>query len=137
MRVLKQGCERYRQAMKDTSGIDPFVEAVTGASSVHLAYRKDFVQQDSIAVVSDHGLQPETHTSAKANAWFAWLMKQCDGRIQIQCALNGKEKKVGKYRLDGFVEIPSWSQMRIPGYPFHTGKIDLEFNGVSFDWFWF
>ncbi len=129
VQLLKEGCEHYRKAMKQTSGIDPFIEAVTGAAAVHLAYRKEFLEEDSVVVVSDHGLQPETQTSAKANAWLAWLMKKSNG-LHIQCILNGKEKVMGRYRLDGFVQISEKDSVRLYGHPFLTGKIVLEFNGV-------
>ncbi len=116
--------------MKQASGVDPFVEAVTGAAAVHLAFRKEYLQEDSLVVVSDHGLQPETHTSAKANAWLAFLMKKSNG-LEIQCALNGKEKTVDRFCLDGYVELSESDSIRLCGRPFLTGKIALEFNGVS------
>ncbi len=103
VKLLREGCEIYRKQFIQMWGLDPFIEAITGASATHKAFRKKYLKPNSIVVVSNHGLCPEIHCSAITNGWLTWLMKKND--VTIRTSLNGSEIKVGKYRLDGYLVI--------------------------------
>ena len=92
---------------------------------MHLAFRKDYYDENSILVVSDHGLQPDTKYSRVAMAWLKYLEEV--ENITIHSAWNGRELKVGQYRLDGWAEVTNAS---LTTYPHITsGKVAFEFYG--------
>ncbi len=128
--LLREGCEMYRKEFITMWGLDPLVSAITGASATHLAFRKNYLKPDSILVLSDHGLQPETHYLAMANGWLAWIMQK--DQVEIQCALNGKERKVGSCHLDGYLGTNQGEFPLRASYPSATGYVAFEFYGCLF-----
>ncbi len=110
--------------------LDPFISAIMGAAATHLAFRKHYLKPDTLVVVSDHGLQPQTQCSAIADGWLAWIMHQ--EKVHIQCALNGTEKRVGPYKLDGCMGTEDGQFPLEMTYPRATGYIAFEFYGCMF-----
>ena len=103
VQILHDGCENFRKHFIENCKLDPFLEAVTLSSACNKTYRKNDLTIDTLITVSPRGLQQNTKTSYPANIWLKWIMQQED--ITIQCALNGKEKQIGYYRLDGYIKL--------------------------------
>lgn len=93
------------------SGVDPFQCALTIASACHLVYRRNFMPKDSIALIPDFGYQHSESTSYKARIWLKHISVTKD--LNILHALNGKEKQIDQYKLDG------WCDATQTGYEFH------------------
>ena len=85
----------------DETGIDPFDKALTIASYCHQVYRTNFLQKDTIAILS-HARQLKTKQSVEAIKWLSYTSEKED--IHIQHVKNGGEKRVGNYSLDGYCE---------------------------------
>ncbi len=130
VKVLREGCELYRKEALKLMGLDSLVTAVTGAHAINQAFRMSYMEPQSIAVVSDHGLKPDTQYSMIACIWLEWVM-ECEAKagnpIKIQYAFNGGERKIGKYHVDGYV----FTFSPLCTYPGCSGNIAFEFNGVS------
>ena len=58
--------------------------------------------KDSIPWIPANGYNPQEKTSKKADQWLKYLAEK--NNIIIQHAKNGGEKKIGKYKVDGFCE---------------------------------
>ena len=99
--ILAKCCLLYREMFKDETGIDPFDKALTIASYCHQVYRTNFLQKDTIAILS-HARQLKTKQSIEAIKWLSYTAEKED--IRIQHVRNGGEKRVGIYSLDGYCE---------------------------------
>ncbi len=129
VKLLWEGCESYRAQAVEYMGLDPLVTAVTGAQGINQAYRMKFMPPDSIVIVLDHGLLPQTQYSAIACTWLEWLMHseaKAGNAISIKYALNGGEQKIENYRVDGYLET---AQPLVANYAGACGKIVFEFYG--------
>ncbi|OOY33751.1 hypothetical protein BOV88_13610 [Solemya velum gill symbiont] len=117
--ILRRCCIRFRELFMDvtrkgeTLGIDPFEECVTIASACNLVFRKMFLEPETIGIIPAHGYRPEEKQSAKAIRWIKYLAHT--EKRHIQHALNGGEKKIGPYRVDGYYET-RLSQVLFQGY---------------------
>ena len=99
--ILAKCCRLYREMFNDETGIDPFDKALTIASYCHQVYRTNFLQKDTIAILS-HTHQLKTKQSVEAIKWLSYTSEKED--IHIQHVKNGGEKRVGNYSLDGYCE---------------------------------
>ena len=99
--ILAKCCLQYREMFKTITGIDPFDKSITIASYCQQVYRTNFLQKDTIAILS-HAHQFKTKQSAKALKWLSYTAEKED--IHIQHIKNGGEKRVSKYSLDGYCE---------------------------------
>ena len=95
----------------DDVGVDPFLSCLTIASACHLVYRRNFMPKNSIALIPEFGYTKFETSSHKAITWIRYISKL--NNIQIQHGRNGKEKQIGKYKLDG------WCNLTKTGYEFH------------------
>ena len=107
--LLMEGCLRFRRIIIDStkrnnedSGVDPFRVAITMASLCNYIYRRNYMPQDTIAIIPDNGYNPRLMSSKKAQRWLDFQAEK--DKVFIQTASNGGEKKVGNYQLDGFCE---------------------------------
>ena len=99
--ILANCCLLYRKMFQKETGIDPFDKALTIASYCHQVYRTNFLEKDTIAILS-HARQLKTKQSAEAIKWLSYTAEKED--IRIQHVKNGGEKRVGNYSLDGYCE---------------------------------
>ena len=99
--ILAKCCLQYREMFKDITDIDPFDKSLTIASYCHQVYRTNFLQKDTIAILS-HARQLKTKQSVEALKWLSYISEKED--IHIQHVKNGGEKRVGNYSLDGYCE---------------------------------
>ena len=92
-------------------GLDPFLQCLTIASVCHFVYRRNFMPSKSIALIPPFGYDECDKTSHKSILWLKYL--SFVNKVIIQHGRNGKEKKIGKYQLDG------WCEETSTGYEFH------------------
>ena len=99
--ILRNCCMKFREMLRDETGIDPFDTCLTIASYCHEVYRTKYLKKDSIAVFQ-HDRQLKMKQSNMAIKWLSYEMESED--IHIQHVRNGGEKRIGKYSLDGYCE---------------------------------
>ena len=107
VRLLAEGCLIFRKCCiestkKDSEdiGIDPFLHNVTIASFCNLLYRRNFMPQDSIAIIPENGYHPEQKQSKKALLWMKYLSEKNNINIRHKGHVDG-EYKVGQFFVDG------------------------------------
>ncbi|KAM3921576.1 uncharacterized protein RB166_010983 [Leptodactylus fuscus] len=120
--VLRQACIRYRDRVIEmtekevvrycpdqranivvTVYIDPF-QLTTLASVCMSMYRFKFLPKRRIAIVpADNYNKTKKRYSTPAIQWLMYVARS--ENIEIQHALRGGEKKVGKYFLDGYANV--------------------------------
>ena len=99
--ILRRCCLEFRELFWSVTGIDPFEKCLTIASACNLVFRKNFLGEETIAILPPNGYRPHKH-SIFAYKWLSFTAKH--NNVGIQDAGNSGEKRVGKYRLDGFDE---------------------------------
>ena len=99
--ILQRCCLQFRELFRDVTAIDPFEECLTIASACNDVFRKNFLEEDVIAIIPPHGYNPENRQSVLARKWLSYTAEK--NNIHIQHAHNGGEKRVGShYLLDGY-----------------------------------
>ena len=71
--ILMEGCLKFRSIVmeqtklnNDDIGVDPFRVAITLASLCNHIYRRNFMNEDTIAVIPENGYNPKQNSSKKA-----------------------------------------------------------------------
>ena len=105
---------KFRQLFIELCGIDPF-GSVTIASACQKYFRTFLLEENTIAIISQHGYVGNRLYSMESIEWLEWINSRNGGRIQH--ARNGGEKKIGRYQVDG--------------YDLHTRTV-YEYNGCVF-----
>ncbi|XP_062602299.1 uncharacterized protein LOC134264018 [Saccostrea cucullata] len=100
--ILRRCCARFRSTLKSLVNVDPFQESITFANAANLAYRRNFMPKDSIAIIPNLGYDPARQYSAKACRWLTWMSHQ--NGCHIRHARNGGEVPIGNYTVDGYQE---------------------------------
>ena len=99
--ILRKCCMEFREMLRNETDIDPFGKCLTIASYCHEVYRTNYLKKDTIAVFQ-HDRQLKMKQSNMAVKWLSYEMESKD--IHVQHVRNGREKRVGKYSLDGYCE---------------------------------
>lgn len=122
VKILREACNRFREQVMQMTGrefftgnggevleecetrcIDPF-QYVTIASICMAQYRFMFLKKDTIALAPlDNYQKSKKSYSACSIQWLLYIAHS--EKISIQHALQGGEKQVGTYFLDGFAII--------------------------------
>ncbi|XP_071037010.1 uncharacterized protein [Parasteatoda tepidariorum] len=101
--ILRKGCLELRRLFLQILNVDPF-KYVTLAGLCMTIFRDKFLKRNTIAI-DDDVIQKDQY-SKKSIAWLDYISQK--ENINIQHALNGKEKKLklGKkyYKVDGFYD---------------------------------
>ena len=107
--LLAEGCLRFGDINLESSkkdpldpGIHPFKTNLTISSYCNTLFRRNFMPKDSIPWIPANGYNPNEKTSKKAEQWLKFLA--VTEEIYIQHSKNGGEKKIGKYKVDGYCE---------------------------------
>ena len=114
----------YNAISKETMGIDPLVECMTASSAAHLSFKTNFMEKDSICVVSDHGLLGETRISKLSETVLSFL--EVTNNIKIESSLHGRETLVAGYKVDGFYRIKNGESL--PMWPALPPGTDIVFE---------
>ena len=100
--ILRLCCLEFRKLFRDVTDIDPFEKCLTIASACSLVYRTNFLDEDTIAVITPHGYRSDGKQSVMALKWLSYTAEK--NEIYIQHIRNGGERRVGNYLLDGYHE---------------------------------
>ena len=98
--ILRRCCLEFRELFRDVTDIDPFEKCLTIASACNLVFRKNFLKENTIAIIPPHGYRPKDKQSILALKWLSYTAEK--NNIYIQHARNAGEKRVGNYLLDGY-----------------------------------
>ena len=99
--ILRNCCMKFREMLREITGIDPFEKCITIASVCHEVYRTNYLEKDTIAVFNNNR-QLKTKQSNIAVKWLSWVAEESE--IDIEHVRNGGEKRIGKYSVDGYCE---------------------------------
>ena len=99
--ILRRCSLEFRELFHEITEIDPF-RTLTIASVCHKVYRTKYLPKDTIVIIPPLGYTPKAKQSLVAHKWLSYLSEKND--VFIQHALDGGEKRVGKYFLDGYCE---------------------------------
>ena len=99
--ILRNCCMKFREMLREITGIDPFEKCMTIASVCHEVYRTNYLEKDTIAVFNNNR-QLKTKQSNIAVKWLSWVSEKDE--IDIEHVRNGGEKRIGKYSLDEYCE---------------------------------
>ena len=102
--ILKLGCLSFRDSFMQLTGskIDPFRDCCTLASLCQKTFRTLFMKNQSMALINENGFNPTNQYSKKQIEWIQYTAEK-EG-VQIRHCLNGREFKIGKYKVDGYCE---------------------------------
>ena len=107
--ILRRCCVQFRYLFQKVTstglsdkGVDPFQNCITIASACNLVFRRNFLTPKTIAVLPPNGYNCTDKQSAAALRWLKYV-DYTEG-IHIQHAQNSGEKRIGKYKVDGFSE---------------------------------
>ena len=85
------------------TGIDVLQQCMTIASACMRHFRTNHLDAAKLAIVSDRGYDYADHQSMLALRFLRWYMEE--KKVYVQHAYSKeREKKVGKYKLDGWIE---------------------------------
>ena len=126
--ILRRCCLEFRELFRDVTDIDPFEKCLTIASACNLVFRKNFLKENTIAIIPPHGFRPKDKQSILALKWLSYTAEK--NNIYIQHAHNAGEKRVGNYLLDGY-DQESNTAYEINGCFWH-GKTSLVLNALNF-----
>jgi hypothetical protein len=102
VKLLKEGCLQYRQFIFGISGVEPLAEVITLASMTHLIFRKLNMIPSTIPIIPEKGYNSKQIYSKISMLWLKYVANT--KKIHINHRLNGGEKKIGKYYVDGICE---------------------------------
>lgn len=99
--ILGRCCAQFRTTIQTLDRGNPFQEAITFASTANLAYRRSFMPEHTIAIISNLRYHPARQYSIKACRWLAWE----DREKSIRHAKNGGEVRLWNFTVDGYDEV--------------------------------
>ena len=111
VRLLKQGCMKFQVQFKEICGFNPMKNCITIASACNMAYRKNWMPENQIAIQPVHGWCTNHIQSHKALTWLYWEEKQLtrsDLLPRIAHVMNNGERKLKdgtkSFLVDGYNE---------------------------------
>lgn len=78
VRLLKQGCMKFQTQFKDICGFNPMEHCITIASACNVAFRKNWMPENKIAVQPVRGWRPYHIKSYAALTWLYYEEKKND-----------------------------------------------------------
>lgn len=100
--LLMEGCLQFLDFIYGISKIEPMGEVITLASLTHEIFRKLNMIEDSIGIIPEKGYNAKQVYSKISMFWLKHLSHK--HKIDIQHRLNGGEKKIDRYLVDGYCE---------------------------------
>ncbi|KAK3107046.1 hypothetical protein FSP39_005868 [Pinctada imbricata] len=119
--ILRRCCLEFRSLMinltqskterssKKSSpvAVDPF-QYVTISSVCMAVYKFKFLKENTIGLLPFSGLTSRDRFSKISIVWLKWLMNlsvKANQPINIEHGENGRERRIGKYKVDGYCEM--------------------------------
>ena len=100
--ILRQACMHFQSMCLKLADVDPFAESITFASTGNIAFRRNHMKKDTIAIIPPRGYPSPRQYSASALRWLSWKEHQMGQTIKH--ARHGGEVQVGSYHVDGYHE---------------------------------
>jgi hypothetical protein len=100
--LLKAIIAMRRILLHITEGYDPLPESRSIASLALAVYKKCFLKSNTIAIIPNGGYEKWDKSSDKALKLMNWISKKRN--VMVQHAGNGREFKIGPFKVDGFIE---------------------------------
>jgi hypothetical protein len=94
--ILLIAIQEFRKSFKSVAGFDSIEKYFTLPSMSYGAFRRDYLQPETIGLTPFNDYHPNRTHSVIADIWMDWLEHQ-DGNIIIT-----REQKLGKYPVDGY-----------------------------------
>ena len=98
--IIRRCCLEFKKLMAETCNLNPFKRCITVASACNCVFRQEFLEQETIGLISSQGYQPARKYSLMALQWLAWILHQTGDHILH--ALNGGEQKMDGNYVDGY-----------------------------------
>ena len=102
VQILRESCLKFRDLFHAETNVDPFLEGNTIASACSVVFRQNFLAEDTIAIIPEGGYRRQEKQSVIALKWLMWIEKT--ENVAVQHKLTGGEKKLGQFRVDGYIE---------------------------------
>lgn len=103
VKLLADGCFKFRDIIYSLAEIEPFFNNYTIASLTHSIYRLKFMPFESIGVIPENGYNPHEQSSRKAAQWIGWIEESRGIKIPYHAYSRLGEMRIGPYKLDGFI----------------------------------
>jgi hypothetical protein len=98
--ILRKACVNFYSYFREHFGFNIFETSLTIAASCNKIFRSKFMQKDSIGIIPLNGYRFVDNQSLIALKWL-YTQEFIHG-FSIEHAGNGREKKIGNYRVDGY-----------------------------------
>ena len=72
VRLLKEGCIQFQKSFKQVAGFNAMLNCITIAQACGMAYRRNWMPKNTIAVQPLHGRRPTHNHSRAALEWLCW-----------------------------------------------------------------
>jgi hypothetical protein len=95
--VLRLCAMKFREQFISATKIDPFTK-VTISAACRAYFTTYLMRENTIAMISANGFNPNRKTSLEATEWFEYLNNR---GADIEHGRNGSERKVGNFFIDG------------------------------------
>ena len=112
MQVLKEACLTFPHEMKELTGVNPLIQAVTIASTAFLVRRKNYLEQDLVALEPRNGWRKhQVNQSQETIEWLEFEDSKVGGMGRIQHVRNSRDGEVKvltpaqAYFVDGYDEV--------------------------------
>jgi len=106
VKLLKAGCQKFRQEFEQKADFDPMEKCVTIASACNRFWRKKLVPLNTIASRPPRGWHgARSNQSVKALKWLAWQehsLQHTDQGDRIRTVRNGGEIRLANHLVDGY-----------------------------------
>lgn len=102
--ILRRTVIKFTALCLESSKIDPFRECCTIANYCMFNYRANFLKEGRIGLTPPGGYFHADKQSKGAIEWLKWEAHRRG--VEIRHADNGREEKVGRWKLDGYYETP-------------------------------
>ena len=101
--LLRQGCLLFRKEFLELTEVDCFTEAFTIASACNLAFRRKFLQKETIGLIPKVGYRTYSNQSRSGLKWLLYIQER-DG-VHLEIAGQPREKRLPNGMLaDGYDE---------------------------------
>ena len=99
--ILIRSMMQFDDMYLSLTGIRPLTNSISIAQSCNYTWRKNFMKEKTVAIIPPDGYNSGDRISKRAQEWLAWYGHQ--NGVRIQHGRNGKEHKVGNFKVDGLV----------------------------------
>ena len=125
VRLLKEGCMNFQREFKAMIGFNPMRHCITIASACNVAYRRNWMPENKIAIEPMYGWRPAHIQSMIALEWLYWeenKLKHEEQTPRIAHARNRGERRLKHGAFNDFL---------VDGYDEQT-KTVYEFQGCFY-----